>query len=114
MTSKQLYKLMCQEVDDDAPTKREVDRAGLKKHLGKKVQYVCTFEANHGEKNSAFVRDVKLKGKNKVLCHHLWLNSHYPFSENDEITFTGLATNYNDRNGVRKYRLAVIGKVEKI
>ena len=114
MTSKQLFKQIEQEIADDAPTKRADSRNALKKYLGKKVRYTCTFAENHGERNSCLIKDVKVLGKNKLLCDHLWLNNHYPFKKGDVLEFTGIATNYTDGKGNRTYRLAVFGKMEKI
>ena len=89
-------------------------RNALKKYLSKKVKYTCTFGRNHSTIDSSMIMDVKILGKNKLLCDHLWLNSKYPFNEGDILKFTGIATSYVDKNGDRKYRLAVFGKMEKI
>jgi hypothetical protein len=114
MNKRELFKMIEKEIEEAAPSKRVDSRNALKKYLGKKVKYQARFIENHGENNSSLIDDVRVAGKSKLIADHLWLNSHYPFEHGDMIEFVGIATNYTDRKGVRKYRLAVIGKVEKI
>ena len=102
------------DIANDAPTERQVSRKGLKKYLSMEVTYSATFDSKHTTMRSSCITDVKLIGGNKILADHLWLNMHLDFKHGEEITFKGIATNYTDASGDRKYRLAVIGKVTKV
>ena len=114
LSKRELFKKIEQEIEDDQPTKRQVSRSGFKKFLGTKTEYICTFDGNHKTLNSCCVLDVRILGKRKILADHLWLSKKLKFNHNDEIKFTGVAGSYTDSNGTRKYRLAIIGKVEKV
>ena len=114
MNSKELFKSICADIEADRPTDREVSRKALKKFMGKEMIYTATYEEQNGQNGNILVMDVKIKGKEKVLCHHLWLKYKHRFNHGDVLEFKGSATSYNDKNGERKYRLEVIGKVKDI
>ena len=114
LSKRELFKKIEQEIEDDQPTKRQVSRKGLKKYLSMEVAYLATFDSKHTTMRSSCITDIKLLGGRKILADHLWVNMHLDFKHGDEIKFKGIAGSYTDSNGVRKYRLAIIGKVEKV
>ena len=114
LTKKELYKKVCDEIKDEELPTRVEKRNGLKKYLGVKVAYTATFKHNHLEANSCLVLDVRVKGKQKVICDHLWLGSQYHYKHGTTIEFSGIATSYIDANGERKYKVGNLTQIKEI
>ena len=89
------------------------DRTGLKKFIGKKLQYEGTVERITDIK--ILLLEVSLLGKRKVLAEHLWLDlpDNVVFKEGDKISFTGVAGSYIDKFGIRKYNVVQVYKMDK-
>ena len=114
MTAKQLFKQIEQDIIDNNPTKKERERSGLKKYIGKAKTFTGTYSFQD-ERGSVIIRDIKLKGSNKILAHHMWIpyDKSYCFDIWDTLEIEAIVRTYNSKGG-QKYRLDVIGKAERV
>ena len=106
MNKRELHKKICNEIST-------VDtKAGLKKYLGKKLEYEGLIEM-HSDTNTLLL-DVTLKGKGKIVASHVWGRGMMLFPAGTRISFSGIAGSYTCNKGERKYNIKQIHNIKEI
>ncbi len=80
-----------------------MNRARLRKLVGKEVDFTATLGKKNDSGNNVIITDVKYKGK--FYADHLWISSYTSLSRMEigtEISFTARVYTYTDSFGVRK------------
>jgi len=89
------------------------NRLGLRKFLSKDMVWQGVVHSLVDGK--MLLKDISVKGKSKVLAEHIWIDDVKAFraevKRGDIIQFDGIATNYKDSHGVRKYNISKICKL---
>ena len=90
---------------------KEFDRTGLRKLIGKSLEYEGTVESIKDKK--VLLVGVSLLGKRKILAEHMWVDlpDSVSFTISDKVSFTGIAGSYIDKFGIRKYNVVRVHKL---
>ena len=87
-----------------------MSRVGLKKFIGKATWYEAIYEKTRDD-GKILLLDVKQKDKNKILAKHLFIDRMtVTLTQGDKVKFRGVAGNYRDLKGERKYNIQRIHK----
>ena len=87
-----------------------MERVGLKKFLGKETWYEAVYEKTRDD-GKILLLDVKQKDKNKILAEHLFIKGRTTtLVQGDRVKFKGIAGNYTDLSGERKYNIQSVHK----
>lgn len=114
MNKRQLHKMICDNIEESQPPQRQANRNGLKKYLSQEMTYEGVIEEVHKEHFITLLKQVCGYGKNKILADHVWLGQKIKLPIGTRIKFEGVATNYTDGKGVRKYKIKSIRNIEEI
>ena len=78
-------------------------RKKLRKLLNKELIYTGIVGVRSHDKNTVCIEDVKHEGKK--ICCHVWVSnvkSILPHEKGTQVSFSGTATTYRDKQKVRK------------